>query len=175
MFPLVPYGAFTKFTPSIPAFYRNVYSEEEGIKKILFELCKLCEYANELSGALNDLDGDNAQIRLKISILQDRVDAISKMLDDLKLGGKSRNPVSGAFDYLYVVFKQMYDTLRVHAMTWRQLANTGHTWAELANDGKTYIEVDMISNVIWGDGSEQIKYTDPAKIDVKTPGYFEEV
>ena len=173
MFPLVPYSAFTKFTPSIPAFYQNAYSSEEVLKKILFELCKLADYANDLAKALNELDGEDDQLALRIRELQRRVDAIAAMLDGLKVGGRSRNPVSGGFDYMYTIFKQMYDTLRVHAMTWRQLANTGHTWQELANDGKTYIEVDMISNDIWGDGSEQIKYTDPDRIDNRTPGYVE--
>ena len=175
MFPLVPYGAFTRYTPAIPAFYRNVYSSEEGIKKILFELCKLSAYANELADALNDLDEGEAQLAGRVKDLAKRIDDVSRMLDGLKLGGRSRNPVTGAFDYLYVTFKQIWDTLRVHAMTWRQLAATGHTWAELAGDGKTYIEVDMLANDIWGDGTEQIKYTDPDKIDIRTPGYIEEV
>lgn len=175
MFPILPYGVFTRFTPTVPDFYRNIYSQEEGIKKILFELCKLSAYANEIADGLNELDGDYSQLAGRVQELSKRIDAVSALLDGLKLGGRSRNPVTGAFDYLYVTFKQIWDTLRIHSMTWRQLASSGHTWAELAGDGKTYIEVDMLANDIWGDGTEQIKYTNPANIDIHTPGYIEEV
>lgn len=173
MFPLIPYGAFTRYTPSIPEFYRNIYSSEEGLKKILLELSKLAAYANELADAINRLDGSDSQLELKIKRLQERIDALYSMLEDIALGGKTRNPMTGAYSFVYVALKQLYDTLRVHSMTWRQLANTGHTWAELASNGKTYIEVDMLANDIWGDGTEQIKYTEPSRIDVKTPGYME--
>lgn len=169
-----PYGAFTRFTPSIPAFYRNVYSTEEGIKRILFELEKLVAYANELADAINDRT-DFERLERRVAMLEEWQREVSAAIAALVNGGRARNPLSGMFDYAYVIFKQMYDTLRTHAMTWRQLANTGHTWAELASNGKTYIEVDMISNDIWGDGTELIKYTNPGGIDTNTPGFVEEV
>lgn len=51
VFPL--YNAFTNFTPVIPKFYWDVYSQEERIKAICKELDKICAYANALGIQLN--------------------------------------------------------------------------------------------------------------------------
>ena len=174
MFPICKLGEYTSFTPSVPQFYQNAYSSEEALKKILFELGRLAAYANDLADAINDRR-DFERLELRVARLEEWANNVRDALDALVNGGRARNPMSGMFDFLYIILKQMYDTLRTHAMTWRQLAATGRTWAELAGDSKTYIEVDMLSNDIWGDGTELIKYTSPNRIDVNTPGFYEEV
>jgi len=47
------YFGWTHFTPALPNFYWNVYSAEERVKKICFELHKLCDYANMLADNIN--------------------------------------------------------------------------------------------------------------------------
>lgn len=84
----------------------------------------------------------------------------------------SRNPVTGSLDRGYVVFKQMYDMLRVDALTWDELDATGMTWDALHDSGYSWFEVDMFSNVYWGDGKPRAKYTPVSHIDANTPGYF---
>ncbi len=171
IYPLVPpYGAFTKYTPVVPAFYRNIYSQEEGLKKILLELDKLAAYANELADAINSID--TSILNRRLAFIERRLSKLEKAFESIKLGGRVRNPVSGLYNYTYVALKQMYDVLRVHSMTWRQLAATGKTWEEL-NNGKTYIEIDMLANTIFGDGTETVKYTPERGIDVNTPGFKE--
>ena len=171
LYPLVPpYGAFTKYTPVVPAFYRNIYSQEEGLKKILFELDKLAAYANELANAINSIDLRVLDRRL--NYIERRLVKLEQAFESIKRGGRVRNPVSGLYSYTYVALKQMYDVLRVHSMTWRGLAATGKTWNEL-NNGKTYIEIDMLANTIFGDGAEIIKYTPTRGIDDDTPGFKE--
>ncbi len=50
--PLIPYGAFTTFTPTLPEFYWDVYSSEQRIKHICYELCKLARYDDYLAEQL---------------------------------------------------------------------------------------------------------------------------
>lgn len=50
---IVPYGAFTNFTPVLPSFYWNVVSAEQRIKEICLELHKLAEYADMLGVNIN--------------------------------------------------------------------------------------------------------------------------
>lgn len=50
--PLIPYGAFTTFTPTLPEFYWDVYSAEQRIKHICYELCKLAKYDDYLAEQL---------------------------------------------------------------------------------------------------------------------------
>lgn len=51
--PIVPYGAFTLSTPTIPKFYWDVYSQEQRWKRICCELGKLIEYADALGMHVN--------------------------------------------------------------------------------------------------------------------------
>lgn len=50
--PLIPYGGFTTFTPTLPEFYWDVYSSEQRIKHICYELCKLARYDDYLAEQL---------------------------------------------------------------------------------------------------------------------------
>lgn len=50
--PLIPYGGFTKFTPTLPEFYWDVYSSEQRVKHICYELCKLARYDDYLAEQL---------------------------------------------------------------------------------------------------------------------------
>lgn len=50
---IVPYRAWTDFTPTVPQFYWDVYSQEQRIKHICMELHKLVEYSNTLCLDLN--------------------------------------------------------------------------------------------------------------------------
>lgn len=84
-----------------------------------------------------------------------------------------RNPVTGMRDYGYVVAKQMYDMLRVNAMTWDELKNTGKTWDEVKGEGHSWFEVDMFSDTYWGTGDPRAKFTPAENIDVATPGYID--
>lgn len=51
--PIVPFRAWTDFTPTVPQFYWDVYSQEQRIKHICMELHKLVEYANMLCVDIN--------------------------------------------------------------------------------------------------------------------------
>lgn len=57
MYPLlnkiISYWGYVDFTPTLPALYWDVESQEERIKKICLEMHKLCEYANYLGVNIN--------------------------------------------------------------------------------------------------------------------------
>lgn len=174
MYPIIPFRDFTMYTPVVPAFYKNIYSPQEGIKKILLELDRLAAYANEIADAVND-DTRYTDLERRVSQLTEDVERIQDELDAIAAGGRYRNPVTGGYDYAYVVAKQVLDLLRTHCMTWRQLAETGMTWGAMHDAGHTYLELEMESNDIYGNGKPQYKLTAHDKIDVFSPGYFEDV
>ena len=53
MFPIPPYSGFTAFTPTIPKFYWDVYSQEERIKAICMEAHKIITYCDANADAVN--------------------------------------------------------------------------------------------------------------------------
>nr|DAE45672.1 MAG TPA: hypothetical protein [Bacteriophage sp.] len=58
-----PYSAFTQYTPALPQFYWNVYSAEQRIKHICFEIDKIINYADSLSVQLNVTHDDVAELQ----------------------------------------------------------------------------------------------------------------
>lgn len=82
-----PFGSFlTRYTPVIPQFYQNIYSQEEGIKKILFELDSLATYVNELaenSGStdLTELKNTVATLGETVTTLQNTVTTLTETLN----------------------------------------------------------------------------------------------
>ena len=47
------YAGFTAYTPTIPKFYLDVYSQEERIKAICMEICKIIAYAEATGAQVN--------------------------------------------------------------------------------------------------------------------------
>lgn len=50
---VIPFSGFTQFTGSLPSFYWNVYSSEQRIKHMCYEICKLAEYSDYLADKIN--------------------------------------------------------------------------------------------------------------------------
>lgn len=170
MYPIAPFRDFTTFTPAVPAFYENIYSAEEGIKKILFELERLAEYANAIAEEVNDKT-DLERLDRRVAELEAEVEEIIAALDGLAAGGKYRNPLTGGYDYAYVVAKQLSSALRFECMTWSELRAAELTWADIAARGKSYNEVEMSSRVIFGDGVPSYRVDPRATIETDTPGF----
>lgn len=58
-----PYSAFTQYTPALPQFYWDVYSSEQRIKHICFEIDKIINYADNLGIQLNVTHDDVAELQ----------------------------------------------------------------------------------------------------------------
>lgn len=60
---LVPYSSYVTSTPALPAFYWDVYSSEQRIKHICFEIDKIINYADNLGIHLNVTHDDVAELQ----------------------------------------------------------------------------------------------------------------
>lgn len=67
---VVPYGEFTAFTPALPDFYWDVYSAEQRIKHICFEIDKLVNYADMLGVDLNITHTDVEELKKQFDEFQ---------------------------------------------------------------------------------------------------------
>lgn len=62
-FPIAPYGSFTEYTPALPQFYWDVYSAEQRIKHMCYEIEKCIDYADMLGLNLNITHDDVAKLQ----------------------------------------------------------------------------------------------------------------
>lgn len=119
------YTAFTQFTPVIPKFYWNVYSEEERYKVICKQLDKICAYANALG--------------IQINYNTEQIEKLMKDFDDFK---------EGAYDDYYeqIISKWVEDNMpsimeQAARMLFFGLTKDGYfvvyipeSWADIAFD-----------------------------------------
>lgn len=157
--------AYKGFQYPLPPSWKYAVRQQDQIYWLLQALLKLnCAAVSQED--LDDLE------RLLVDYIS-RVDAqIEERIDALQKGWYAgRNPVTGMYDFGYVIYKQMYDMLRVYACTWDELAETGMTWDELNATGYSWFEVDLFGNLYWGDGDIRAKYTPREHIDWMTPGF----
>lgn len=63
MYHIVPYGSYTAYTPALPQFYWDVYSAEQRIKHICYEIDKIINYADSLGVQLNVTHDDVAELQ----------------------------------------------------------------------------------------------------------------
>ena len=157
--------AYKGFQYPLPPSWKRAVRLEDQIQWLLQALLKLnC-------AAVGQEDLDELE-RLLVDYIG-RVDAqIEERIDALQKGWYAgRNPVTGMYDFGYVIYKQMYDMLRVYACTWDELADTGMTWNDLNATGYSWFEVDLFGNLYWGDGDIRAKYTPREHVDWMTPGF----
>lgn len=157
--------AYKGFQYPLPPSWKRAVRLEDQIQWLLQALLKLnCAAVSQED--LDDLE------RLLVDYIS-RVDAqIEERIDALQKGWYAgRNPVTGMYDFGYVIYKQMYDMLRVYACTWNELADTGMTWNDLNATGYSWFEVDLFGNLYWGDGDIRAKYTPREHVDWMTPGF----
>lgn len=60
---IVPYGSYTAYTPALPQFYWDVYSAEQRVKHICYEIDKIINYADSLGVQLNVTHDDVAELQ----------------------------------------------------------------------------------------------------------------
>lgn len=59
----LPYAGISQFTPSIPKFYWDVDSQEQGIKQLWKIIAKLMNYSNDIGNQTNINTGDIATLK----------------------------------------------------------------------------------------------------------------
>ncbi len=60
---VVPYSSFTEYTPALPQFYWDVYSAEQRIKHMCYEIEKCIDYADMLGISLNITHDDVVKLQ----------------------------------------------------------------------------------------------------------------
>lgn len=60
---IVPYGSYTAYTPALPQFYWDVYSAEQRVKHICYEIDKIIAYASYLAELLGKNNEDMQELR----------------------------------------------------------------------------------------------------------------
>lgn len=71
MFPVPPLYNWHNYTPTLPNFYWDVYSDEQRIKHLCMELHKLVEYCNMLGEDINITHDDVTQLQEDFQAFQD--------------------------------------------------------------------------------------------------------
>lgn len=71
IYSIVPYGSFTAYTPTLPQFYWDVYSAEQRVKHICYELDKIIAYANYLGTNVNSVVKDYEKLKEELDNLQE--------------------------------------------------------------------------------------------------------
>lgn len=69
---IVPYGSYTAYTPALPQFYWDVYSAEQRIKHICYEIDKIIAYANMLGVNINATHEDVEKLQELFQKFQDQ-------------------------------------------------------------------------------------------------------
>ena len=70
MYHIVPYGSYTAYTPALPSFYWDVYSAEQRVKHICYEIEKMIAYANMLGMNLNATHDDVVKLQQELENLK---------------------------------------------------------------------------------------------------------
>ena len=60
---IVPYGSYTAYTPALPQFYWDVYSAEQRVKHICYEIDKIIAYSSYLAELLGKNNEDIQELR----------------------------------------------------------------------------------------------------------------
>lgn len=123
---LTPYFGWTEFTPALPSFYWDVYSMEQRIKHICYELHKLCKYSNYLALMLNDALDD---VQEEIENLKDYVDQtcnalrrdLVHMVEQLQMGFLEWDVQLGRYETTVEAQRDMFNDVTVHAYNNEQL------------------------------------------------------
>ena len=123
---IIPYHAWTDFTPTLPQFYWDVYSAEQRIKHICYELCKMHCYSDYLAEQLEKLgtDTENELAAIKANWEQKQnefQDEILKILSELTVGSLQWDVQYGKYESTVKAQRDMFNDVTVHSYNNEQL------------------------------------------------------
>lgn len=133
---IVPYGSYTAYTPALPQFYWDVYSAEQRVKHICYEIDKLANYANYLADTINKIDAVSPD---EFARYKDKLDseiaALKTEIYELQVGSLSWNVQHGDYTSSKQSQRDMFNDLTVHAITVKTLNSLDMTVKDLADCG----------------------------------------
>lgn len=136
MYHIVPYGSYTAYTPALPQFYWDVYSAEQRVKHICYEIDKLANYANYLADIIKRIDAVSPDEFDKYKDkLNSEIAAIKTEIYDLQIGSLSWNVQHGEYTTSKQSQRDMFNDITVHAITVKELNSLDMTVSELSECG----------------------------------------
>ena len=136
MYHIVPYGSYTAYTPALPQFYWDVYSAEQRVKHICYEIDKLANYANYLADTIKKIDAVSPD---EFDRYKDKLDseiaALKTEIYELQVGALSWNVQHGEYTSSKQSQRDMFNDLSVHAITVKTLNSLDMTVKDLADCG----------------------------------------
>ena len=123
---LIPYRAFTNFTPTLPSFYWDVYSAEQRIKQMCHELVKLHAYSDYLLEQIESLDlSVSKELDNMRKTLTKELDAFKEeilvLLQQLIVGQLQWNVQLGEYTSTVEAQRDMFNDVTVHSYNNEQL------------------------------------------------------
>ena len=142
--PVLPFFGWNEYTTALPSFYWDVYSAEQRIKHICYELCRLYQYSDYLANALNTL-GNDVENELE-SIREDTDTKIANLryelinlIAELEEGQLQWDVQIGSFTDTITAQRDMFNDVTVHSYNCEQLEtlyeSMHYTVDGLANSG----------------------------------------
>ena len=123
---LIPYGAFTQYTPTLPAFYWDVYSAEQRIKQICYEICKMHAYSDYLTEQI-DILGEDVEVELREmqrnldKTLKEYHDEMIRLIGELQEGFLQWDVQLGKYTDTVESQRDMFNDVTVHSYNVEQL------------------------------------------------------
>lgn len=131
-----PYSAFTQYTPTLPQFYWDVYSAEQRIKHICFEIDKLSAYGTYLAESIDRIQSVSPEeFTAYQQEMRETIASLRTEIYELSVGVMSWNVQHGRFTPSVQAQRDMFNDLAVHALTIKKLNSLEMTVSDLANCG----------------------------------------
>lgn len=142
---VVPFGAFTSFTPVVPEVFWNVYSSEQRYKYLCEWLQALTDYVETVVVEVNDLaekvDALSNKYNREIPALNARVKALEDIIETITTSTLVYDPTKGAYTASIDQSRRMLQILATPAddyLTVQQLVDSG-------------VSVNQLSTVMCGE------------------------
>lgn len=133
---LVPYSSYVASTPTLPAFYWDVYSSEQRIKEICLELDKLASYGTYLAETIDRIQAVSPEeFAAYQQEMRETIASLRTEIYELSVGVMSWNVQHGRFTSSTQAQRDMFNDLAVHAITVKKLNSLEMTVNDLANCG----------------------------------------
>lgn len=115
---LPPYWGYTQYTPVIPKFYWDVYSQEQRIKHLCEEYDRLAHYASMLAEEINTIEAVTPEeLQAVIDYFNVQLAALKKLIEQLKAGTLQWDVQHGDYRDTVEAQRDMFNDITVHSMT----------------------------------------------------------
>lgn len=163
---LPPYWGWTTYTPVIPKFYWDVYSQEQRIKHLCEEYDRLAHYASMLSEEINAIEAVTPEeLQAVVDYFNAQLASLKKLIEQLEAGTLQWDVQRGDYRDTVEAQRDMFNDVTVHSMTIAEFNALDLTVESLANCGLNCRGLAVMSYWL----VDQFDISDIYKADGTTP------